>query len=1397
MKRERSLNCRNIVLDIRSINHSGLMIFSLKQTAFNQISSMHRLSFLSMGMLLGALASAQPSRPQPPGTPAGAPLILSEPRSEEWVNGFYYRYLTCDPLPSSRRRAALESEGVHFISYVGNQTYLVALPEGFSQERLSLVHVRRLRPVQAEEKMHRNLREQPYGSWALDGDRVHVYAQVYPQVRMTEAAAHFRSQGYEVVEVGNQNGFLHLLVPQVRLSALADLPFVRYLELMPPPSVPEDVNGRSWHRSGLLDMDSPLGRRYDGSGVAAIVRDDGPLGPHIDFKGRYIDYGAAEAGSDGTHGDGVAGILGGAGNLDPRVRGMAAGVQLYTVRYWASFQDATLALHETLNATITNSSYSNGCNAGYTLSAQTVETQLYQFPTLMHVFSAGNDGQSDCNYGAGPGWGNITGGHKVAKNAIAVANLRADGTLMPTSSRGPVHDGRLKPDLTAHGQGQRSATHDNDYQTFGGTSAAAPGVAGVLAQLTQAYKEHFNGEQPPAALLKAVLLNTAGDMGHVGPDFRFGWGLVNAWRAYRLLVEKRWLQAQADHQTTEEHTLVVPPGVRQGRIMLYWADPPAEAGAKRALINDLDLQVIGPDNSVYMPWVLNPSPDPVALDTPAQFGRDSLNNAEQVALIDPTPGVYTVRVSGYEVPLGPQSYFLAWDFEYDSLKLVYPAGGEGLAPGDTCRIHWDAYGDDLPFVLDYSLDDGQSWWPIATVEGDRRWHDWSVPTVPSGRVRVRVSRGGYEDRSELPLSIVAVPTDLMVERVCLDSATLSWKPLSDTLRYDVYLLGERYMELVTTVATPRATVFIAKPQEELWFSVRASTPSGLAGRRAVAASWSGGLKECAQPYDLALKELLSPRKSDLEAAVSCAPTTWTVQVRIANEGTLPANGAAIFFQLNDAPPVSEGLPELAPGNSLVYTFTQPMVVAESGVNRLRVWTSLAPEMVFFNDTLTFEFRATVETLAPPLEEDFEGAMFPPLYWSVVNPDGDVTWLRYPISVVGPDGLPTTAVHLSFFSYPETGEKDYLYLPPVELPADQSTRLVFHWAHANYSADYADSLRVEVFPGCSLQQPSVVLWERGGTSLATRPPQTSPFTPTAAGDWRQASIPLDSFAGKSLVIRLTGVNDYGNNLFLDNIGIVGPDTTLPQAAIQASVDTACRSTDTVRFWVASPNVQHQYSWSFGTGSQPNTASGPGPHRVRFLVPGTFSVRLIASNQARSDTGYHRLHVIGTATANFSWVSNGQEVAFTNLSTHAEQHEWDFGDGNTSTTVHPVHTYAEPGEYSVTLRTRNRCSATPAVRQQNVMVVVSTAEPQEVENARIVPNPNNGLFAVELVLSRPTTVRAELFDACGRLREAHAEDMPAGKATIFMGKERPLEAGIYLLQVRTATGTLARRVVVAPQ
>jgi gliding motility-associated-like protein len=58
-----------------------------------------------------------------------------------------------------------------------------------------------------------------------------------------------------------------------------------------------------------------------------------------------------------------------------------------------------------------------------------------------------------------------------------------------------------------------------------------------------------------------------------------------------------------------------------------------------------------------------------------------------------------------------------------------------------------------------------------------------------------------------------------------------------------------------------------------------------------------------------------------------------------------------------------------------------------------------------------------------------------------------------------------------------------------------------------------------------------------------------------------------------------------------------------------------------------------------------------------------------------------------TANFepssSVLFNNLDITFANLSSNASTYQWDFGDGNTSTDVHPNNTYIDPGTYIVTL------------------------------------------------------------------------------------------------------------------
>jgi hypothetical protein len=88
-----------------------------------------------------------------------------------------------------------------------------------------------------------------------------------------------------------------------------------------------------------------------------------------------------------------------------------------------------------------------------------------------------------------------------------------DDSLKPYSSQGPTSDGRIKPDIVAP-----SGISNVSYDTFGGTSASAPHVAGAAALVMQAYP----GISAPD--VRDYLLQHALDLGMPGIDNEFGVG---------------------------------------------------------------------------------------------------------------------------------------------------------------------------------------------------------------------------------------------------------------------------------------------------------------------------------------------------------------------------------------------------------------------------------------------------------------------------------------------------------------------------------------------------------------------------------------------------------------------------------------------------------------------------------------------------------------------------------------------------------------------------------------------------------------------------------------------------------------------------------------------------------
>lgn len=606
----------------------------------------------------------------------------------------------------------------------------------------------------------------------------------------------------------------------------------------------------SIHRSNTLKNINQSSLSRTGRDVVVVVRDAGMVGPHIDFKGRITNI-SNSSGFPDHHEDLVAGCIGGAGNLNPIVEGMAPHASIFTVQYNPRFDriDTTLGLHKYHGAVISNTSYGDQsalCSGGYNQNAHNVDKQLFENPTLMHVFASGNSGGTDCGNGYGTEFGNLEGGHLTAKNGITVGSVTPFGTLSGFSSRGPTQDKRLKPDLLAMGQDYMTTFPPHDFRTIQGTSFSSPAVAGIMAQLYQGYKDLNQGANPPSALIKSVMCNTAEDLGNSGPDYKHGFGLVNAKRAYESLVNSQYLMDSLQVLASNSHNLQIPAGISEVRVMLYWPDKEATAGSTKGLITDLDLSLTDTSSNQYLPLVLDPSPNTISLNRPAQPGVDTLNNIEQVVIKNPQAGTYQIHVTGADMPVGKTGYYLTWFFFEDEIEVTFPYGNESFTPQEDVIIRWDAYSDTGTFDVDYTLNNGQSWTSIASgVNGALRYQSWQTPNQVSGQVRIRVSRGGQVSESKENFTIIKTPSNLQFARVCQDFVTLTWGAVPGATDYDIFVLGEMYMDSVGTTSN---TFFEPKIryQKENWFSVRARGTNGIVGRRAIAVVQdSGVLVNCA------------------------------------------------------------------------------------------------------------------------------------------------------------------------------------------------------------------------------------------------------------------------------------------------------------------------------------------------------------------------------------------------------------------------------------------------------------------------------------------------------------------------------------------------------------------------
>ena len=767
-----------------------------------------------------------------------------------------YTLLQFLKTPSIEEQAELKNQGVTLISYLSNNAYYAAIDYKYFNQNTSSKNIRGIVPIESKFKMDPSLAVGSIPEYAGSSQSVKVVISYFKGVNATDVAKDLTALGIKSIKNISSFNQMYVQASLEKLNQIAKLDWVMNIEPIAAPVESDNLPGVNSHKVNVLGSLIPgLGYNLTGKGVKVGIW-DGNLEKHIDHTGRVINR---EYESPSSHGEHVSGTVGGAGILDPRAKGMAPNVQIYGWNFNTQSNGLPVYVERELafvndDVDLTSNSYGVLLSTGYNTVRYNAgdrgdDDVTVKYPSLLNIYSNGN---AQAAYAGG-----FNTSTKASKNALHVAANEPTDVISSYSSFGPTLDGRLVPQIAAVGSNVYSLDYNNSYQVMSGTSMATPGTSGTVALLYERYKNIY-GEKPLASLMKALVTNTAKDVGNPGPDYKYGFGNLNGLRAVKVLDNKMFYTASVTNAATSEKEIVVPAGLVSLKVMLAYSDIGATPGATNIQVNDLDIKLVR-NGQTTLPWILNPA----LPNADATRGVDNLNNIEQITLNAPAAGTYKIIVSGTSVPLNAQEFSVVYDYVAPELVLTYPIGGEKFNPDATEYIRWDYEGEERLFNIEYSNDGGNTYTTVASnVPAAARNFTWKVPNAIVPNAKIRISAGSRVASSTETFTIMAEPKNLVITPAScgVTSYKMDWNAIPGA-KYEVLRLNGTSFDVVATVTSPTYTFTDLTVGDNNWFTVRAiDIDSGITSERARAINVEPISKPVLTALNLPFKENFNDRK---------------------------------------------------------------------------------------------------------------------------------------------------------------------------------------------------------------------------------------------------------------------------------------------------------------------------------------------------------------------------------------------------------------------------------------------------------------------------------------------------------------------------------------------------------
>lgn len=530
------------------------------------------------------------------------------------------------------------------------------------------------------------------------------------------------------------------------------------------PSPEFSIKDQNWS----INQINKIAREFpflDGANQIISVKDDFFDTNDIDLLNKHIPS-PTQSNTIAQHATAMATIAAGNGNSSLQGKGVAFKAKIQSSNLLSLFPDPISSLQ---GASIQNHSYGTTIENFYGNLAVAVDRMLFENQNIHYVYSAGNRGAS--------GFNSITGNFKQSKNSIVVGSIDAFEKSTSFSSKGPAFDGRVKPELVA-------------YSTEG-TSNSAALTSGILALMQEQY-ETQNNKKLQNATAKALLINSAKDLGNEGPDFTYGYGNINALKTLKSIQENRIIEGEITSDEIKQHPIIIPPNTKNIKITVAWTDPSATENSNIVLINDLDCTLKEGANA-YFPWVLNPS-NPTSA---AVKGVDSINPIEQIEVKNPSFANATIHIQSKTLGTEKQTYTIVYEFEISNVfEWNYPIANDNFPiDGKTnSPFKWNSTLNATNAELSISYNNGQTW---ELLNANVNLQEGQFLFNPSEKIYSQALLKMSTATETFISDPFTISYDLnpSITLVCNGTAEMQWNPAPNISTYNIYELSEGTMQL--------------------------------------------------------------------------------------------------------------------------------------------------------------------------------------------------------------------------------------------------------------------------------------------------------------------------------------------------------------------------------------------------------------------------------------------------------------------------------------------------------------------------------------------------------------------------------------------------------------------------